>query len=510
MPLQLASIRGPIRVGAAMTGAGSRGAAVAAGAPSVTLGATGVSAGAAAAVIDAGRASSTGRAAATGCTGAVAAGCGGSDFGAGFGGVFATGLGSGGLTGGRGWTGSASGGLISATSSGFECWWAIGDPASAMAIPMMSPWSARVAPAAATLPGITPDFIARIIVTPMKPSAASALTDETPAPWHRARAALERGSAVPARRRALVGLAVGAASVASGGCAPLTRSIEPLPAGLERLVANPPGIDFLLLGEVHDNPDHHRRRLAWLRRLAAAGRFALALEQLDTDRQSAIDTSLRRGDDARTLAESAGFDFQGWDWPSYRPFVELAIERRLPLIAANLSNARTRRIARAPIEAADGLPDPIARPPAGWSGTDQSTIEREIADGHCGMLPARAVAPMALAQRARDATMADAMLSAHRATGLPVVLIAGNGHVRRDVGVPRHLASRMPGARILSIGVLENAERRSGSVDVAEPAPGAAYDLIVETDPHPRNDPCEVFRSMPRPGAAPSARRAGG
>ena len=301
-------------------------------------------------------------------------------------------------------------------------------------------------------------------------------------------------------------MALGAGSLALGGCAARLGATERLPAGLDRLVSNPPGIDFLLLGEVHDNPEHHRRRLAWLRRLAASGRFALALEQFDTDRQTAIDAALRRSDDARTLAESAGFDFQGWDWPSYRPFVELAIEGRLPLIAANLSNAQTRRIARAPVDGADGVPDPIVRPPAGWSGADQSVIEREIADGHCGMLPPRAVAPMALAQRARDATMADAMLRAHRSTGLPVVLIAGNGHVRRDIGVPRHLASRMPGARILSIGVLEEADRRSGSADAAGPAPGAAYDLIVETDSHPRNDPCEVFRSMARPGAAPSAR----
>ena len=67
-------------------------------------------------------------------------------------------------------------------------------------------------------------------------------------------------------------------------------------------------------------------------------------------------------------------------------------------------------------------------------------------------------------------------------------------------------ASRMPGARIQSVGVLENASRHSGSPETARPAADAPYDLIVETDPHPRSDPCEVFRSMPRPGAAPSAR----
>ena len=48
---------------------------------------------------------------------------------------------------------------------------------------------------------------------------------------------------------------------------------------------------------------------------------------------------------------------------------------------------------------------------------------------------------MARAQFARDAVMARA-LAAHAERG--VVLLAGNGHVRRDIGVPRWLASPAP------------------------------------------------------------------
>lgn len=286
------------------------------------------------------------------------------------------------------------------------------------------------------------------------------------------------------------------------GCALPAGHPDGSPADVDRLVANPSAFDFLLLGEVHDHPEHHRRRLDWLRRLTVAGRFALALEQFDTDRQPEIDEAVRRGLNARALAEFAGFDFRGWDWPFYRPFVELALEHRLPLVAANLSNAQARRIARSPSMRADGPDDPISRPPANWREVDQQQLERDIADGHCGMLPARAVAPMAMAQRARDATMADAMLRARRSTGLPVVLIAGNGHVRRDIGVPRHLASRMPGARILSVGFLETAEAGASSARQQGSTAEAAYDRVIETAPHPRGDPCEAFGASPRPGEA--------
>jgi uncharacterized iron-regulated protein len=313
---------------------------------------------------------------------------------------------------------------------------------------------------------------------------------------------------VPFRRRLLAASISAAASIALAGCALPGGSPGGYPADLDRIIANPPGFDFLLLGEVHDNPEHHRRRLDWLRRLAASGRFALALEQLDADRQPEVDEAVRRGLDARALAESAGFDFRGWDWSFYGPFVELALEHRLPLVAANLSNARARRIARAPQVGADGPDERISRPPANWRDLDQQRLEREIADGHCGMLPARAIAPMAMAQRARDATMADAMLRARRSTGLPVVLIAGNGHVRRDIGVPRHLAGRMPGARILSVGILERSDRTAGSAGASGATAETPYDRIVETVPHSRSDPCEAFSASRQTGGArPPAER---
>lgn len=286
-------------------------------------------------------------------------------------------------------------------------------------------------------------------------------------------------STAPAARGLLRWCAV--ALFLAGCAAPIPA--EP-PAALADLVRSPPGLDFLLLGEVHDNPEHHRQRLGWLESLARSGRFALALEQFDADRQPAIDAAVAAGLDARALARSAGFDFDGWDWKLYAPYVELALRHGLPLVAANLSTAQTRTIARAPAAAAP------AAIPAGWGAAEDAALEAEISDGHCGLLPVRAIAPMAAAQRARDARIATALVEARRATGLPVVLIAGNGHVRRDIGVPRHLAGLTPQARVLAIGFLERStppdER---ALDAAEP-----FDRVVGTAPHPRPDPCESLR----------------
>jgi uncharacterized iron-regulated protein len=99
---------------------------------------------------------------------------------------------------------------------------------------------------------------------------------------------------------------------------------------------------------------------------------------------------------------------------------------------------------------------------------------------------------MVAAQRARDAIMAQTV-QAHAAA----VLIAGNGHVRRDFGVPHYLAQYADGQDVAVVGFIE--------VDSAKPAPtdyvtaGAPeYDYVVFTPRTPRPDPCKTLRFEPR------------
>ena len=297
-----------------------------------------------------------------------------------------------------------------------------------------------------------------------------------------------RAASSTAWRRALraLGLACGLA-----GCATLSgpdiaaKAAPALPS--EALTA-----DVVLIGEVHDNAAQHRLRLGWLESLAAARPVVLALEQFDSDRQADLDRALaadaagRTGDAAaraRRVAEAAGFDFRSWNWAHYGPVVELALRRRLPLVAANLSRRETSAVARGQPDAAS------AAEPSGWSAGDRQTLEESIRAGHCNLLPASRIAPMAAAQRARDARMADAVAEARRRTGLPVVLLAGNGHVRRDIGVPRYLADRRPQDRLLSIGLLE---------ENGGPAP-ADFHRAEFTAAAPRDDPCESLKKPAGP-----------
>lgn len=260
---------------------------------------------------------------------------------------------------------------------------------------------------------------------------------------------------------------------------------DPVPPALRAALTDGMRPCVLALGEVHDHPGLHERRLDWLRALTSGSqRCCLVLEQFDRSRQNALEDAQRRGEtDPRAVAAAGGFDFAGWEWPRYEALIALAMARGLPLVAGNLPGPAVAAIARGR--------SPGGEPPAGWRDDDEAAQRRLLDEGHCGLLPASALAPMARAQRARDGAMAAALVAAIGRHRLPAVLIAGNGHVRRDLGVPRFLASAGHVGSVLTVGFVEDAQGRGE----AGADPSGRYDWRVGLPAHPRPDPCEGLRA---------------
>ena len=194
----------------------------------------------------------------------------------------------------------------------------------------------------------------------------------------------------------------------------------------EAMLARAARAKHVVLGETHDNPEHHRLQLRALEALAQAGPpRVLAMEQFDSEHQADIDAARAKATDAEALADAGRFDREGWNWPLYRPLVAFAVRHDWPLVAANLSRSEARQIVAEPSRA--------DLPPA--DAAVREALERDMIEGHCGHRPdAKRLAGMIEAQRARDARMAQA-LAAAPASG--TALITGNGHARNDVGVPR-------------------------------------------------------------------------
>ncbi|MFN7645549.1 MAG: ChaN family lipoprotein, partial [Burkholderiales bacterium] len=193
------------------------------------------------------------------------------------------------------------------------------------------------------------------------------------------------------------------------------------------------------------------------------------------------------------IAQAAGRD--GWDWALYRPFLRLALDNDLPIVAANLSRADASRVIREGYGAAFDAP---ARAALGLDAVPADLVaahEREVDLGHCGLMPAAMLAPMARAQLARDAALAQAIAPY---AGGGVVLLTGNGHARRDLGVARWLPPELR-TRTLAVGLLEPAA-------IASLPPGA-FDRVVTTEAAPRSDPCEQLKGRVAPGVAPAQGR---
>lgn len=226
----------------------------------------------------------------------------------------------------------------------------------------------------------------------------------------------------------------------------------------------------VIVGEQHDNPEHHARQL-WLLQMMARHRpqGSLLLEMLAPDQQPRIEDVRKHvkvqglpGDLPDALAWQSG-----WDWALYEPIVRFALVQPYPLLAANLNASEIRDIyTHAPV--LSGIHSNAA--------SVRSELLVQIRESHCGLLPDSQVPAMLVVQQQRDRRMAERLLSA----ATPSVFFAGAFHARKDVGVPVHLKDlgQSDGTVVLMLA-------QKG----AQVAYGAA-DYVWYTAPMPDQDYC--------------------
>ena len=275
---------------------------------------------------------------------------------------------------------------------------------------------------------------------------------------------------------------------------------------------------FVLLGESHENADHHRLQARLVAGLAARGEApAVAFEMLRADQQEALDVAqAAEPPTAEGVRAATRWDEGGWpEFALYAPIFEAALAAGLPLVAADLDAADRNRLASdgpVPHELAArlGLEEPL---PASLL----ASLERDLVTGHCDMLPASALPRLVRVQRGRDAALAQALVDAPGAPledadpapgeprtdplvadldGTRAVLIAGAEHVRRDRGAPRALARLAPGAEIATVAFLEvePGAEDLGADFAARYGGEAVFDYAWYTPKASDEDPCERMR----------------
>ena len=261
---------------------------------------------------------------------------------------------------------------------------------------------------------------------------------------------------------------------------------------------------FVLLGEKHDNADHHRIQ-AWVlaRLIAHARRPAVAFEMFRNDQDQALaDYLAAHPKDAAGLGPALAWDQSGWPaWRHYRPIAQAALDGGAPILAADLARGTIRDISRRGAAALGaerveslGLDQPM---PAALN----AVMREEIVESHCRQLPETMIDPMVTVMRARDAHMAAVLVRGGAMDGRDgAVLIAGKGHVRADHGVPFHLARLARDDSVASVGLVEVVDT---AVDPASYAGKFAsrrlpFDFVWFTPRVDRKDPCEEFAEQLR------------
>lgn len=256
-------------------------------------------------------------------------------------------------------------------------------------------------------------------------------------------------------------------------------ALPPLDAeGQARLASLLPA-DALLLGEQHDAPEHQQLQRQVVQWLADRGQLAaVVLEMAEAGHGTA---GLPPDASARQVRAALAWDDARWPWRTYGPVIMAAVAAGAPVLGANLSLAQMREAMRQ-----SALDD---RLPA-----ELLAVQRQrIRDSHCGLLPEPQINPMTRVQIARDIAMADAVARAAQqaAPGRVVLLITGNGHVHRALGVPRFLPADLK-AKVLSAQA-QSAQAAIENEALADRALQAG-DLRWPTPPLPPRDPCATLR----------------
>ena len=232
--------------------------------------------------------------------------------------------------------------------------------------------------------------------------------------------------------------------------------------------------DVLIIGEFHDNPQHHRVQADAVRVIQPK---AVVFEMLPPEEGAQLRAVAR---DRGAMATAT----EGFHWSNIADYADVLAASPVILGAAlprdDMRGAFSDGAAAVfgPDAAAYGLDTPL-------DADEQAIREANQFDAHCAAMPREMMGGMVDAQRLRDAAFARTVIAALETHGSPGVLSTGNGHARSDWGVPAYLGQARPDLAVTSVGQGEREE-----------PPAGIFSWTLNSAPQPqRDDPCAAFNT---------------
>jgi len=208
----------------------------------------------------------------------------------------------------------------------------------------------------------------------------------------------------------------------------------------DRATARLSAAQFVLVGEFHDDAEHHRAELEVIRSLHRTGRsVAVGLEMFRRNSQADLDRWVDGSID-ETRFKSIYLDNWNFKWTLYRPIFDYARRNKIPMIGLNVPPSVTAQVAF------HGFDSLSARQKGDLRGIT-CNVTSEYRDFIQQAYGAHAHGEMDFdnfceAQLVWDTAMAvNSIAYAERHPETVLVILAGSGHARK-MGIPTQIAKR--------------------------------------------------------------------
>jgi uncharacterized iron-regulated protein len=201
---------------------------------------------------------------------------------------------------------------------------------------------------------------------------------------------------------------------------------------------------IIIVGEHHNNQNHHEAQLKIIRTLKESGaRVAVGLEMFRSDSQQSLDRWVAGNMDESEF-KKIYFDNWGYPWPDYGMIFDYAKEEKIPLIGLNVPRKITRQVAQEGFQSLDkGQREKLSNITCRVDKAYMDYIKKAFGAHAHGNLN---FTYFCEAQLVWDNVMAVNVLEyLDKNPDTLVVVLTGTGHARKDA-VPRQISKRSEAA----------------------------------------------------------------
>ncbi|NJR73533.1 MAG: ChaN family lipoprotein [Scytonema sp. CRU_2_7] len=232
-------------------------------------------------------------------------------------------------------------------------------------------------------------------------------------------------------------------------------------SSFEEMIRDIKQVNVVYLGEIHDNPEDHKKQLKILHELYNRNpKIAIAMEMFQRPYQKVVNQYLAGKLTEKELIEKSEYEkLWVFPWEYYAPILKFAKEKRLSVMALNTPSEITRKVSREGLESLTQyerkfipLLSEIRTDNEEYRQKLQTIFQQHQAASHGNSAD---VEKFFQAQVLWDETMADGIAKFVKAhPNYQVIVLAGQGHIIYGYGIPDRVARRLKDKKFMQRSVL--------------------------------------------------------